>query len=160
MQRSLAEQRAEAVGGERDAWREQCEELTQTLECTQEALKEVTAEREALAGDVEDYEAKVRTPLQLRREAVLTGPWHRRRGRHLGRSCGTWGGVPLHAGCMKEASVVRSACLLLRGRCTLCVCMCSWCVDVRCCRYRIMCIEADAVCSERIYEYQQKAGRW
>lgn len=55
----MAEQRTEAAAGERDAWQEQCEELTQKLECTQEALKEVTAEREALAGDVEDYEAKV-----------------------------------------------------------------------------------------------------
>lgn len=60
VQAVLAEQRMAAVGGERDAWQEQCEELTQKLECTQEALKEVTAEREALAGDVEDYEAKVR----------------------------------------------------------------------------------------------------
>lgn len=59
VQAVLAEQRIAAVGGERDAWQEQCEELTRKLECTQEALKEVTAEREALAGDVEDYEAKV-----------------------------------------------------------------------------------------------------
>lgn len=63
MQVSMAEEHAEAVGGERDAWEEQCTELSQKLECTQEALKEVTAEREALAGDVEDYEAKVRSLL-------------------------------------------------------------------------------------------------